>query len=200
MTLKKHISAIKTRNAKIQIMLNDGEPQKRVDHYAQISRDAIRSEYLKDIAAAIERDKARQKAIVDNWSRSMPNLNQKAQSVTVDSIRVRSMSLKQLTAESQKWLSVAPGLQDADYLRVIASELRNRNQDADADHIAVFIESANLDKPYIHTDEWRTLDKRINRFGQFAEHCIADGTIVTADDPEVIDADADIITDMDKVT
>jgi hypothetical protein len=200
MSLKNYRGAIIARNEKVREMESRYEPPERVRKFKEESLNKILTEYKDAVRKNIDGERKLLNDIKSGYEKSQPSVAERAQELTLLKNKVRALTDAQLKKAAEQERALPLPVQDATTLRTLASELRDRKLVKDADTVSEWIEHAKADTPYVHSDEYKHIEKRIKRFETFEAQATENGLLITSDDPdEITESDVIPLSKVDQI-
>jgi hypothetical protein len=193
MSLNKIRGGIVNRTAKIKSMKFAFDSDEKINQYKQISLKILKDDYIAEVRAMQEQDRARLQEIEASYRKAMPSLSERHQRLALLQNEHRGMSLPQLKAAATESLSFPPMLQDPNELRSLAAELRSRGDGDTADTVAGFTEAQRVAEPWTHDQRYQALEKRVTKLDVYTAQASEGTMFVLSDDPDHI-SQSDIIT------
>jgi hypothetical protein len=178
---------IQARQEKIREMEKNFEDHRRIARYKQDSLQVIREDYLKSVKELQAKNQAQMDAIAGEYAKKRPSVREQSEHLTVLRTQYRASTPMQLERASEILMSGPPGIFAIEDYHSLAAELRNRGMIERADHLASYCEIQHVSQPYIHTDQYRELERVGERLKVFAAQ--SNELLILSNDPNVIGQD-----------
>ena len=200
MSLNKIKTGIINRAAKVKEMRFKFEPEERVKQYQETSLRILKEDYITEVKCMQESDRARLQGIEAKYRKSMPSQADRVQLLQLAQAEYKSLSANQLKRVVEDALKFPASLSDVTTLQALAGECRSRGDASGADTISGFIIGQSVATPWVHSEEYRALEKRITKLGVYEAQATDGKMLIMSDDPEhVAQQDCIMFESLDKV-
>ena len=200
MSLHKIKNGIQNRSAKIKEMRFRFEPDAQIELYKTTSLKILKADYVSEIRGMQESDRARLQAIETKYRKAMPTPTERVQLLQLAQAEYKSLSANQLKRAVEDALKFPAPLSDVTTLQALAGECRSRGDASGADAVSGFIVGQSVATPWVHSEEYRAIEKRITKLGVYEAQATDGKMLIMSDDPEhVAQQDCIMFESLDKV-
>jgi hypothetical protein len=193
MSLNKIRNGIVNRAAKVKDMRWKFEPEERVKQYQETSLRILKEDYLAEVKSMQESDRARLQGVEQRYRKSMPTQAERVQLLQLAQAEYKSLSANQLKRAVEDALKFPAALSDVTTLQALAGECRSRGDASGADTISGFVVGQSVATPWVHSEEYRSLEKRVAKLDVYTAQCQGDTMLILSDDPDHV-AQSDCLT------